>query len=339
MQYVDRREKTLSDWPHVLITVVVCLLCWIACYFFSTGFPLTGNDAFMPFGGDMNKWLNNKTVIYASGLLLMILTAFIIQRINDIEMLISERTRLVFLFYILLTSTNLRIIPFNNGTIVLLCLVCMINELFKTFQSPEDKGKLFNAGVCIGVASLFVPQTLWFVLLLWLGMYQLFSLNYRSFFSSLIGVLSIFWFVLTWSVWKHDFSIFRNVYISLTDIKLFAVFHSMRYYHIGFIFIAVMMIPLMLNIKMDTINNRMRVRQMLSFLLNMSVMSCILIFLYGRNANVFISVLYLPLSVLLAYFFENMRKRFYFIFYYFILALCFSSFIVRLWNYSLNTVT
>ena len=324
MQYLDRRKKTLSDWPHVLITVLVCLACWIACYYYSAGIPLSDDEAVLP----LNKWLNNKAVMYAFGLFLMILTAFIIQRINDIEMLISERTRLVFMFYILLTSTNLQILPFNSSTIVLLCLVCMINELFKTFQSPETKGHLFNAGVCIGVAGLFMPQTLWFTLLLWFGMYQLFSLNYRSFFSSLIGVLSIFWLALAWCVWKLDFSLFARFYVSLTDFKLFTVFQSMRYYHIGFIFIAILMFPLLLNIKMDTINNRMRVRQMLSFLLNMLVMSCILICLYGSNASMFISVLYLPLSILLAYFFENMRKRFYFIFYYFILTLCFFSFII-----------
>ena len=323
----------MSDWPHVLITVLACLFCWITSYFNSSGFPLTADDAVLPFWGDLHLWLTNKTVVYALGLMLMVLTAFIIQRINDIEMLISERTRVVFMFYILLTSTNPGIIPFNNGTIVLLCLVCMIYELFKTFQSPEAKGKLFNVGAYIGIAGLFMPQILWFVPLLWLGMYQLYSLNYRSFMASLTGLLTIYWFVLAWCIWKHDFTMFQHVYISLTDVSLFSIFLSSRYHYIGFIFIALLMIPVLFSIKMDAVSNRVRVRQMLSFLSNMSIWTGILLCLYGRNASVLLSVLYLTLSVLLAYFFENMRKRFYFLLYYILLAICLCSFVLQLWNY------
>ena len=332
MQYIVRRKKTLSDGPHVLITVLICLLCWIACYFHSSGFPLNAGDAVLPFWHDLLTGLKSKVVVYSFGLIIMALTAFIIQRINDIEMLVSERTRLVFMLYILLTSTNLEIIPFNNGTIVLLCLVGMIYELFKTFQSPEDKSNLFNAGAYIGMAGLFMPQILWFVPLLWLGMYQLYSLSYRSFIVSLMGALTIYWFVLTWSLWKHDFSMFRNIYASLTDIQLFSVFLSSQYY-IGLIFIAFLMIPVLLSIKMDAVGNRVRVRQMLSFLSNMAIWTCILLCLYGKNAGVLLAVLYLVLSVLLAYFIENMRKRFYFLLYYFILILSSGSFILQLWNY------
>jgi len=332
-RHTDRRKKTLSDWPHVLATFLICLLCWLAGYVYSTGFPLMAGDAIVPVWGMLCEWVNNKEVAYAFGLFAVVLNAFIIQRINDIEMLIRERTRLVFMFFILLTSTNAGIMPINNVTIALLCLVLMIYELFKTFQLPEAKGKLFNAGVYLGVAGLFVPQALWFVPLLWLGMYQLLSLNCRSWMASLLGVLTVYWFVLTWCVWKHDFSLFSMLFASLADFKLFSIFLSLRYSHIGFALIILVMIPVFLNIKMDAINNRMRVRQMLSFLLNMSIYSFGLLCLYGGNADAFFAVLYLPLAILMAYFFENLRKPFHYLLYYFMLVLGLLSFILRIWNY------
>ena len=330
---IDRQRKTLSDWPHVVATVLVCLLCWAMGYVYSSGFPLAPDDAILPIWKSFCNWLDNRTVVYTQGMFFIALTAFIIQRINDIEMLIRERTRLVFMLFFLLSSTNIGIIPFSNITIVLLCLVLVIYELFKTFQLPEAKGKLFNIGVYIGVAGLFMPQTLWFILLAWIGMYQLQSLNYRSFMASLFGVLTVFWLMLTWCVWKHDYSMFTMLFSSLTDFQLFSIFRSFRYTHIGFAFIVILTVPVFINIKMNVINNRLRVRQMLSFLLNMSAWTFVLICIYDGSVDAFLSILYIPLAVLMAYFFENLRKPFHFLLYYFLLVISVVSFIFRIWNY------
>ena len=331
----DRRKRTLSDLQHVVATVLICLFCWVTGYIHSTGFPLTADDAVTPapLWTILLKWINNKQIAYILGLLLIILTAFIIQRINDIEMLIRERTRLVFMIFFILSSTNNGIIPFNNVTIVLLCLALMIYELFNTFQMPEARGKLFDAGVYIGVAGLFMPQALWFLPLLWLGMYQLLSMNYKSFMASLLGVLTVYWLVLAWCVWRHDFTIFYSLFTSLTEFQLFSIFFSLRYSHLGFFLIVFLMIPVFINIKMDAINNRLRVRQMLSFLLNMSIWSFILICLFGGSTDAFLSIFYLPLTVLMAYFFEKLRRPFHFLFYYLILAVNVFSFLLQIWNH------
>ena len=328
----DKRKRTLSGWPTMFLTFSICLLCWGAGYFSSTGFPVTVDDSVLPFLRKLYNWMDNKAVVYAGGMIFVILTAFIIQRISDAEMLIRERTRLIFIIFILLMSTNAGLLPFKDVTVVLLCISFMIYELFNAYQLPEATGRLFNAGVLIGVAGLFMPQALWFIPLLWVGMYQFLSLSYRSFLASLSGVLTIYWFVLAWCVWAHDFSMFTSLYASLVDIDFLSVFLSFRYYRIGFLGIVLLMIPTFFHIKNDAINNRVRVRQMLSFLLNLSVWSLVLICLYGGDADSFLAVFYLPVSVLIAYFFENMRFRFRFWGYYFVLGVSVVSFILRIWR-------
>ena len=329
----EKRERTLSGWPVMLLTFSICLLCWVVGYFFSFGFPVTTENAVFPFWETFCKWLDNRVMAYFFGLLCMFLIAYIIQRISDIEMLIRERTRLIFIFFVILTSTNMDIQPYKEVTIVLLCLVFMIYELFNTYQLPDATGKLFNAGVLIGVAGFFMPQSLCFLPLLWVGMYQLQSLSYRSFLSSLIGVLTISWFVFAWCVWKDDFSMFTSFFSSLIDFNFFSVFSTLWYYQIGFVGIVLLMIVTFFYMKRDAINNRVRVRQMLSFLLNMSIWSLVLICIYGANAQSFVAVFYLPVSVLIAYFFENMRYRYSFLIYFFMLTLSTSSFIIRVWNF------
>lgn len=327
----DKRKRTLSDWPSVTITGLVCLLCWVSGYFSSVGFPIAAGDALLPFWKYIGEWLSHRVLAYFIGFLLIILIAFILQRISDIEMLIRDRTRLVFLFFFFLASTNVGLLSFNATTLVLLCLVFLIFELFNTYQLPEATGKLFNVGVLISMAGLLMPQVLWLIPLIWIGMYQFQSLSYRSFMASLTGVLIIYWFVLAWCVWTHDFSMFTSLYTSLADFNFFSLFVSFRYYHIGFIVLVILLLAAFFYIKMDAINNRVRVRQMLSFLLNMSFWLLILICLYGGDTDALLAVLTLPVSVLLAYFFESMRTRFRFFLYFLLLALSVFSFFIRIW--------
>ena len=326
-----KRIRTLSDLTSVILTFSVCLVCWIIGYFYSVGFPLVKDSSVLPFWEYICRSLNNKTFVYITGLLLMILSAFVMQRINDMEMLIRERTRLPLMFMILLISTNAGLIPVKEVSVVLICLVFMIYEFFDSYQLPESTGRFFNAGLLIGIAGLFMPQVLWYVPLLWIGMYQFRSLSYKSFFASLIGVFIIYWFVIAWCVWEHDFSMFESLFSSLASINVFSNATLLQYYRIGFVVVLLLLITASFYIKMNAYNNSVRVRQMLSFLLNMSAWTLVLLFLYSNDMDSFLAILYIPVSVVIVYFIENVRYRFRFVLYYstLILLLCF--YLMRVW--------
>ena len=330
-RYTTKKKKTLSDKTSVFITISVCLICWITGYLNSVGFPLVKDSAVLPLWESLCNVLDNKVIAYVAGLFLMVLPVFVIQRINDVEMLIRERTRLPFMIFILLASTNAGFIPLNEVSVVLICIVFMIYELFNSYQLPESTGRFFNAGLLIGFAGLFMPQVLWYVPLLWIGMYQFRSISYKSFFASLVGVLIVYWFVLAWCVWNHDFSIFASLYSSLTSVDIFSNSALLQYYRIGFALVVALLITASFFIKMDAFNNSVRVRQMLSFLLNMSVWTLILLFLYSKSPDSFMAILYLPVSVVIAYFIENIRYRFRFVLYYSMLILLFAFYVIRIW--------
>ncbi|MFQ6927819.1 MAG: hypothetical protein ACLRS8_06890 [Parabacteroides merdae] len=43
----------------------------------------------------------------------------------------------------------------------------------------------------------------------WLGMYNFRSLTSRTFIASLLGVATVYWFLLGWCVWQRDFTLFN----------------------------------------------------------------------------------------------------------------------------------
>lgn len=327
-----KRIRSLSDWPTMLLTFAVCLLCWIMGFNYSIGFPMVKEYSVLPLWEWVCTSFNSKFFVYIVGILFVVLSGYVIQRTSDIEMLIRERTRMPVLIFMLFVSTNTMAFAFQEVSVVLLCLVFMVRELVQSYQLPEATGRFFNAGVLIGIAGLFMPQVFWFIPLLWLGMYQFRSLTLKSWLASLVGLFIIYWFVFAWCLWKHDYSIFTSLFATWADFHFFSMTASFQYYQIGFLIILLLLIVSLVQLKMDAFNNSVRVRQMHAFLLNMSVWSLFLIILYGHAADSFVAVLYLPGTVAITYLLENMRYRIRFLLYYFILALSLVSFIMRVWN-------
>ena len=328
----NKRGKELSDWPTMAITLFACLLCWVIGYVYSVGFPLADGNTILPVWEHFCNALSSITVAYIVGLFLFMLIAYIIQRISDIEMFIHHRTRLPFMIFILLISTNAGLLPVGGTTIVLLCSIFMIYELFNSYQQPEATGALFNAGVFVGVASLFTPQILLIAPLLWVGMYQFRSFSPKSFIASLIGILIIYWFVLAWCIWQHDFSMFALLYSSITDFDFFDI--NLKYHQIGIVCTILLFVLAFVYIRVNAFNNSVRVRQMLSFLFNISIWPLFLILLYGKSSDTFLAMSYLPSSVLIAYLFESIERRLRFILYYSMLALWVGFYMLRVWNFS-----
>jgi hypothetical protein len=314
------------------MTFAVCLSCWIAGYLFSAGFPLEVGDVVLPLWGVLCKLSGNKLLAYIIGFVAVVLVAFVIQRISDREVLISERTRLPFVLFVLLVSTNPGLLSLRAITIVLLLLVFMVFELFNSYQSPESTGKLFNAGVLIGASVLLVPQIFWLVPVLWIGMYQFRCLNLKSLAATVIGIMIVYWFVLAWCVYIDDFSMFTSLYLSITGFNIISI-SLLQPYHTGLVAVVLLLIMAYVYIKSDTLSNSVRVRMMLSFLLNMAVWLVILMLLFSNEIDMFFAVLCVPVSILSAYFFENIRYRYRFGLYYSMLVLWGVSFILRLWNF------
>ena len=328
------RKKTVSNRLTMLLTITVCLICWVVSFFYVSGLPFVRKSAVIPFWDSISVLLPYRLMSYLLNLLVFAFSAFVMQRISDIELLIRERTRLPFMIFMLLISTNGGLFSFNAISVVLLCLVGVIYALFMSYHVPEAVGRFYNAGFFIGVAGLLLPQVLWFIPLLWIGMYRFRSLDFKSFGASLIGILIVYWFVLGWCIWKHDFSIFAMIYTALIDFNFFSVTDLLHSYQLGFLSLIILLFIAFFHVHMDALNHSVRVRQMLSFLIYMSVCALILVLLYGNDIDSFLAILYLLSAVLVAYTIENSRLRMRFVLYYTALALWTVSFFIRIWSSS-----
>ena len=88
---------------------------------------------------------------------------------------------------------------------VQLCFAAAFVAVFDTFQDKTAVGRVYLAFLFIGGASVWFVQALWLVPVWWaiLGFYML-SLSGRTFWASVLGVLTPYWFWLGYAVFRHN---------------------------------------------------------------------------------------------------------------------------------------
>jgi hypothetical protein len=333
----DRQYSIDHSFNYVLL-LGVSLFFWVAGYRASLGYPLHSEDVVTPLWEFVCRVLPNKTVTYLIGLLLTAGGAFLIHRANYVLLIIREKTLLPFLLYILLISTNPTFFPLNSTSLGIFCLILAFYQLLTSYHDPGAIQKTFNTAFFIGVGSLLWVHILWFLPFFWWGMYYFKVLNLRTFLASLTGVCVIYWFLLGWCVWQHDYTPFTLPFASLLQTGLpddFARVRLIDWIHV--LYTAFLTMIAIVNILLHEYDDSLRTRQFLYFLIILAAVSFGLFFLYKQSSDEFLDVACMPVSVLVAHFFTVKKgKRKFRLYYLFIALYIFISLMRSPWMSSLN---
>jgi len=78
-EFQRRKRINLSRLPNLILTVLVCLVCWTVGYQYSVGYPVVCNTGGSPVWEAVCAILPDKRFTYLIGCSLICLLAFIIQ--------------------------------------------------------------------------------------------------------------------------------------------------------------------------------------------------------------------------------------------------------------------
>lgn len=327
------RKHDFSAPPTFIPALLACIVCWVVSYLYSIGYPVYGEVTATPLWNAICQLLPGKAFTYTIGFLLMIGGAFLLHRANYALMLIREKTMLPFLFYILFISTNPDFFPLKSTSLGVFCLILAIYQLFTSYHEPEAKSNAYNATLLIGIGSLLWIHILWFLPLFWFGMYNFRTLNLRTFMASLLGVGTVYWFLLGWCVWQRDFSLFSIPFATLFKIRFLMTDGIGLPDWIGIGCIVLLTITSALNIITHEYEDTLRTRQFLSFLIAMWGWAFGLFFLYEQVSDEFLETACVPATILIAHFFTVMHGKLVFWLFYSTLVLFIALLFIRIWNF------
>lgn len=329
--YSYTRKFSFSAPATFVPALAACIVCWVVGYLYSVGYPVYGEVSATPLWNEICRILPGKEFTYIIGMALMFGGAFLLHRANYVLVLIREKTMLPFLFYILFISTNPDFFPLKSTSVGVFCLILAIYQLFSSYHDPEAREKAYNAALLIGIGSLLWIHLLWFLPLIWLGMYNFRSLTPRTFMASVLGAATVYWFLLGWCAWQQDFTLLSLPFSTLFKIRLLDVGGVALPDWISILAVASLVVISSINIITHDFDDTLRSRQYLSFLIVMTGWAFCLYFLYAQVSEEFLETACVPASILIAHFFTVARSKIVFWLFYTTIILFIALLFIRLW--------
>lgn len=135
------------------------------------------------------------------------LIAYVLVEMNNVNMLIRVRSRLVSSVWLVSAAVIPLVHTYSHGLVSAVCLSVAYYQLFKTYQDHNSQLNAFHSALMLSIGSLFVPHLIFFQLFfLWHQAVFLRSVTLRSLGAVLLGAAMPFVVVAGYALVREDLS-------------------------------------------------------------------------------------------------------------------------------------
>lgn len=128
-------------------------------------------------------------------LLLFVLSTLMMVALNNSNALIRIYSRMVSCSFIVMTCAQTFLFSSLRSAGVGLAFILFYLSLLRSYQDKRAPGIVFYSFACLGIASVFFVQILYFVPVLWILMStNLMAMTHRMFWASILGIILPYWF-------------------------------------------------------------------------------------------------------------------------------------------------
>jgi len=240
--------------------------------------------------------------------LVQIGVAFFLLQLDHIFTIIRRRTLLPMLFYIILVGCN----PIFNVSLKdsLAALLMMVNYLFlfQTYQKPDSQLSALNISLILVLGSLFWSQFLLFFPIFWIGFNRFHSFNLRVFLASLTGIVMVYLFVFSWSIYQKDWMLFLSFLPKPKEIFSISEPNLSNYEWISLGIILFTYIFAGFNLFVVSISEKIKTISFLKYLYVSSFFIFAMAFVQSEYRSYWESIAYIPIALVLAHYFTLTNK-------------------------------
>lgn len=293
-----------------VILVLVALLLWIDGFAFSGTQTFTG-DYMAPLFRIIVPFIESFPLVsVVTAWLFLMLQAFIVNYVVTTKGLIDRHTLLPALIYVVLMSSTFEMLSLNPLLFANFFLILALNKIFDTFAEKDVPIEVFNVGVLISLAGLFYPPALWFFFLAIASLFVYLVGNIRGILATLMGFATPFLFlgVYYFLIDSLEQEVENLIYFP----EFFKVFqYSFSYYTQTFIvFFSILFLMSFVRVTFRHINDKpVRIRKRFNILVWFFVISLLSTLTTTGFFEIHYALMLIPLSMFLAVFFMEMKKK------------------------------
>ena len=252
--------------------------------------------------------------------------ALIFNRIVNNHGLLVKPSYLPALLYITGTSLFLQFLVLSPALICNFLIIVIIDKFLKLSKTAGAMSIMFDVGMLIAIGTLIYFPFILLLIMLWLSLLMYRPFNCREWIAGVIGFLTIFMFVAVFYYWNDSIDRFIDIWQPLTN--KFPVNLQINYNdYLVLIPVGLIMILAVIQLRDNFFRSFISTRkafQMLFFMFLVSILS----FYTKRGVTVAHFLLCVPAgAVLLAYYFSNAKKRWFYETLFAILVICIQYFL------------
>ena len=229
----------------------------------------------------------------------------LMMELNNQNLLIRVFSRMVSSIYIVLTCTAVFLFPSLSGAILQLCTIAALCLLYHTYQDKASMGWIYFAFLCVGLGSLMDIHMFWYVPLLWVIMtWFTYSLSWRNFLASLVGMLTPYWFWIPWMLWHHngDLTVLTNHISALIDFQAPQVNPLTTQQTMLLVFVAVLGVTGAIHFLRRSTFDKIRTRQLYYSFFIIGTSAFIFLILQPQHYDTLIRIMIIAVSPLIGHF-------------------------------------
>lgn len=267
------------------------------------------------------------------GLLVYVLTAYLLILLNNTYGLIRQRASFQSAVYLLLVSLCPDLYGLQAGHVAGVSIVGSLFFLFRAYRSSSAPTDLFLATACMGAGALFVPCLTFLLPIYWIGAYSLQALSWRGFFASLLGWMFPFWFLLGHAYFYGDMQLFVAPFAEMLHFTTpFQGFNAGRLW--TFVYLFILFLVSACHVLLHGLEDKIRTRCCLRFFVLLGVCLFLCVGLQPTLYAALLPVLAACVGVLAGHFFVLTRGRLANIFFVVVLLAGLALYLINLWMLS-----
>ncbi len=248
-------------------------------------------------------------VSFWGALLLQVGIAIALLQVNYAYTIIRSRTMLPAIFYLLIIGAYPLLYTEWKGSLAAAgTLICLV-FLFESYQKPDSQKNALNIGLVLSLCSLVCPPLLCLLPLFWYGFYRFQSLNFKTFFASILGVMTVSLFAFIWYVYIEKIESFVSVF---SDYRYLFGLHSFSLSIqdiVVYSFVSILFFMSGINIFLSGLSEKIRTGTYLKFLYLMSVCLAILLVFQSEIKASWILLVYIPVTFMISHFFTISTRK------------------------------
>lgn len=239
------------------------------------------------------------------------LSTYLMIVMNNTYALIRVYSRMLSCSFLVLSCATCFLFPSLNSAITQLLVIASYLILFQAYQDTTSAGTTYYGFLCLGLASLTYVHLAFFLPLLWVLMWaNLQTLSWRTFFASLLGLLTPYWFIGCWLIYQEDATPLTEHLASLLDFQPFFDFSSLGAGQTASFILVVFLTMLgAVHFWQTSFLDKIRIRHLYSFFMRMNFLVFLLICLQPQHFDPLIRLAIINTSPLIAHYVSLTNTR------------------------------